>query len=66
MPDIDRRLWGLRSGGGSHFFDPALREVYPQQDFWMCIARDRFHFVLRAERDGNGLLSVPVGLGHLV
>ena len=57
MPGIDRKLWDLRTGGGSHFFKPELREIYPEQDFWMCIARDRFDFVLRAERDGEGLVS---------
>ena len=57
MPDIDQRLAALRFGGGSHFFDPALSEVYPEQDFWMCVARDRFGFVLRMEKDENGIIS---------
>ncbi len=57
MPEIDRKLWDLRAGGGSHFFRPELAEIYPEQDFWMCIARDRFDFVLRVERDNDGLLS---------
>ena len=54
MPDIDRRLANLRFGGGSHFFDPALQDVYPEEDFRMCIARDRFGFVLRIEKDSEG------------
>ena len=57
MEDIDRRLENLRTGGGRHFFDPALRDVFPEQDFWMCIDRDRFDFVLRVERDKDGLVS---------
>ena len=59
MPDIDDRLKALRYGGGSHFFDPGLQDVYPEKDFWMCTDRDRFGFVLRVIRDGDGLLSVP-------
>ena len=58
MADIDRRLAALRTGGGKHFFDPALRDVYPEADFGMCIDRDRFDFVIRMERDENGLISV--------
>ena len=58
MPGIDRKLADLRLGGGKHFFDPALREVFPEQDFWMCIARDRFGFVLQVRKDGGGYLSV--------
>lgn len=57
MPDIDRRLQNLRTGGGRHFFDPDLQEVFPQADFGMCIDRDRFSFVIRIEKDGDGLIS---------
>lgn len=57
MPDIDERLAELRFGGGKHFFDLALRDIYPEQDYWMCIERDRFDFVIRMERDREGLIS---------
>ena len=60
IPDIDDRLKALRTGGGRHFFDPSLREVFPEKDFWMCIDRDRFDFVLQVRRDRDGLISVPV------
>ena len=59
LPDIDERLQALRTGGGRHFFDPALQEVYPEKDFWMCIDRDIFDFVIRIEKDGDGFLSKP-------
>ena len=55
-------LADLRFGGGSHFFDPELRDVYPEQDFWMCIARDRFGFVLKIEKDEQGYLSRRIDL----
>ena len=60
IPDIDDRLKALRTGGGRHFFDPSLKEVFPEKDFWMCIDRDRFDFVLQVRRDRDGLISVPV------
>ena len=62
MPGIDPALWNLRFGGGRHFFDPGLRDVFPEQDYWMCIARDRFGFVLRIGKDSEGFLSerIPV------
>ncbi len=62
MPGIDPALWNLRFGGGSHFFSPELREIYPEQDFWMCIARDRFGFVLRVRKDSEGYVAerIPV------
>ena len=57
MPDIDRRLQDLRTGGGRHFFDPDNQEVFPRADFGMCVDRDRFGFVIRIEKDGDGLIS---------
>ena len=63
MPDIDRRLAGLRFGGGSHFFDPELQDVYPEEDFRMCIDRDRFGFVLRMEKDSEGYIARKLDIG---
>ncbi len=57
MGDIDERLKGLRQGGGKHFFDPENQEVFPEKDFWMCIDRDRFDFVLSVQKDELGLIS---------
>ena len=62
MPDIDSRLKALRYGGGKHFFDPELKDVFPEKDFWICIDRDRFDFVLRISRDREGLLTVKTSL----
>ena len=47
----------LRTHGGDHFFLPDRQEDFPEQDFWMCTALDRFDFVLRVERDKKGFLS---------
>ena len=58
MPDIDERLQSLRAGGGRHFFDPALQDVFPEKDFWMCIDRNKFNFVIRIEKAVDGLVSV--------
>ena len=57
MPDIDQKLQALARGGGKHFFDPARQEIYPEKDFWMCIDRDRFDFVLQIGKDQDGLVS---------
>ena len=57
MPDFDRRLRGLATGGGRHFFDPDRQSVFPRADFGMCTQVDKFPFALRVERDGLGLIS---------
>lgn len=60
MPDIHERLKALRTGGGRHFFDPELQEVFPEADFRMCTELNRFDFVLRVEKDADGLISKKV------
>ena len=62
VPDIDGKLRALRTGGGRHFFDPAMQDIYPEADFRMCIDRDRFSFVLRIEQDSKGLISKKIDL----
>lgn len=57
MPDIDERLAALRGGGGRHFFDPDLQDVFPEKDFRMCIERNRFDFIIRVEKDEDGLIA---------
>ena len=57
MPEIDRLLRDLQTGGGSHFFDPALQDIYPEKDFHLCIRRDIFDFVIRVERDADGFIA---------
>ena len=58
MPDIDERLQALHTGGGKHFFSPDLQDVFPEKDFWMCIDRSKFNFVIRIEKTDEGLVSV--------
>ena len=64
MPEIGRKLKSLAQGGGRHFFDPAQQEVFPEKDFWMCIDRNRFDFVLKVERDRDGLISKMIQPGR--
>ena len=64
MPEIGRKLKSLAQGGGRHFFDPAQQEVFPEKDFWMCIDRNRFDFVLKVERDRDGLISKMIRPGR--
>jgi len=55
LPDMDARTQALRWHGGEHFFNPHTQEIYPEPDFWLCVKRDQFPFVLRAVTDQDGL-----------
>ena len=50
MDDIDQRLLDLQHTDGLKFFDDR-QVIFPQPDFWMCIRRDIFPFVIKTYRE---------------
>jgi 2-phosphosulfolactate phosphatase len=54
--DIDTRIEYLKDHGGEQFFDPALAHIFPREDYPLCVAVNRFDFVLRVEREGDFLV----------
>ena len=57
MQDIESRAEALRYTGGSHFFDRERQEIYPEEDFWMCVKCNRFPFVIQIEKDEFGFIT---------
>ena len=60
IPDLEARIRALRWHGGEHFFNPATQHIYPEPDFWVCMQRNIFPFVLRVRRDASGLYMEKV------
>lgn len=52
--DIERKVLNLKEDGGEHFFNQNMQEVYPEQDFWMCIKVNLFSFILKVEKVNKG------------
>lgn len=50
MKDIDQLLLDLQHTAGLKFFDER-QVIFPQPDFWMCIRRDIFPFVIKTYRE---------------
>jgi 2-phosphosulfolactate phosphatase len=44
----------LRYTTGAKFLDPALQDVFPEQDFHLCTMPNRFDFVLKLHKSQNG------------
>jgi 2-phosphosulfolactate phosphatase len=43
----------IRQGSGARFFVEASREWAPEEDFGLCLDRDRFNFVLKVAYEGD-------------
>ena len=54
--DIDSRIEYLKDHGGEQFFDPALAHIFPREDYPLCVALNRFGFVLRVAKEGDILV----------
>ena len=54
--DIDGRIEYLKDHGGEQFFDPELAHIFPREDYPLCVALNRFGFVLRVEKEGDMLV----------
>ena len=57
LPDFEERIEDLRRHGGEHFFDENRQEIYPKEDFFMCIQYDKFPFVIQIEKDEHGFIT---------
>lgn len=64
MIDFQGRVEDLRNNGGRHFFDKSRQDVFPEEDFWMCIKCNRFPFVIRISRDEYGFIANKIGMEH--
>lgn len=53
--DIRDEIQKLKTTSGAKFFDKNQQDVFPEEDFYLCTEVDKFKFVLKVEKDGNGL-----------
>ena len=45
--DLAKEIEKLRYTSGAKFFDPAQNDVFPMEDFAMCVDADRFYFDIK-------------------
>lgn len=57
LPDFAQCVADLQRHGGDHFFDENRQEIYPKEDFFMCIQYDRFPFVIHVEKEETGFIT---------
>lgn len=57
LTEFDEIIKSLQRDGGEHFFTTDRQHIYPEKDFWMCIEKDKFDFVIRIEKDELGFVS---------
>lgn len=54
--DIDGRIAHLKDHGASKFFDPDTQDVFPKEDYPLCVDYNKFPFVLKVGNENNHLV----------
>lgn len=57
MQNFEKRVAELKDNGGQHFFDDTKQDIFPQDDFWMCIKYNQFPFIILIQKDENGYIA---------
>jgi len=53
--DIMDQIEHLKHTGGKRFFDPVRSDVFPERDFYLCTALNKFNFILKFQYGSDGL-----------
>lgn len=54
--DLEKEIEIVRQTSGAKFFDKAQKDVFPEEDFHMCVEVDKFDFIVKLEKEKNGLV----------
>ncbi len=52
---LNDEIENLKISSGKKFFDKSQQDVFPEEDFYLSTEVDKFKFVLKVDKDKNGL-----------
>ena len=55
MENIQKEIENLKTTRGAIFFLDNMQDVFPKRDFYLCTEIDKFNFVLKVNKDDNGV-----------
>lgn len=58
LENLEYKIEKLKLTSGKKFFDINNKDVFPEEDFYLCIEINKFNFVLRVNKDINGMLYI--------
>ena len=53
--DLTSEIENLKHTSGAKFFDISQNDVFPEEDFYLSTEVDKYNFVLKVEKDDNGV-----------
>ena len=53
--NLNYEIENLKNIAGKRFFDPKLQDIFPERDFYLATELNKFDFVLKLEKDNEGM-----------
>ena len=53
--NLNYEIENLKNIAGKRFFDPKLQDIFPERDFYLATELNKFNFVLKLEKDNEGM-----------
>lgn len=54
--NIEDEIKKLKLTSGKKFFDDNNKDVFPKEDFYLCVEINKFNFILKVNKSENGML----------
>lgn len=54
--DFEKEVEIIKNTSGAKFFDVKQHNVFPEQDFYLCLEKDKFNFVLDVQKGSDGFM----------
>ncbi|MGN1298733.1 MAG: 2-phosphosulfolactate phosphatase [Candidatus Scatovivens sp.] len=58
LENLKEEIENLKFSSGKKFFDSYKNEIFPQEDFYLCTEINKFDFVLKVNKDIEGMLYI--------
>lgn len=58
LENLEDEVENLKLTSGKRFFDSSNEEIFPKEDFYLCVEINKFDFVLRVNKDINGMFCI--------
>lgn len=55
LENLEEEIEKLKLTNGKKFFDKDNQEVFPKEDFFLCVELNKFNFVLKVKKDSEGM-----------
>ena len=56
--DMEKEIEKLKKSRGLKFFDESTQQDFPKRDFYLCTELNKFDFILKANRNTDGIIDI--------